>query len=88
MDFLHQREYLSRGDIVEVWCSHICNVLLTDDLNFARYRAQDSFDYYGGQRRRFPTRLVVPSTGYWNVTIDLGGGRATIRHTIRFIKRS
>ncbi|MCL5258783.1 MAG: DUF1883 domain-containing protein [Firmicutes bacterium] len=88
MDFIHAREYLSKGDIVVVNCSHQSNVLLTDDVNFEHYRNEEAFTYYGGHRKRFPTRIVVPFTGYWNVTIDLAGGEATIRHNISFIKRS
>jgi Domain of unknown function (DUF1883) len=86
MNFLHKREYLKAGDIVVVHCSHESNVLLTDDINFGNYRARRAFRYHGGHYRMFPVRIVVPSSGYWNVTIDLGGGRANIRYDINFIK--
>jgi len=87
-DFLHQREHLSVGDIVAVNCSHQCNVMLLSDGNFSAYRSGRGFDYYGGRYKRFPVRLSPPSSGYWNVVLDLGGGSARITHSIRIIKRS
>jgi hypothetical protein len=86
MSFLHQREYLSEGDIVIVDCSHKCNVHITDDTNFSYYRRGLPFKYYGGNFIRFPARISVPSTGYWNVSLDLGGGQANIKYSFRFLK--
>jgi hypothetical protein len=36
----------------------------------------------------FPARITVPHDGYWNVTIDLGGGRAHIRYNIGYLKHA
>ena len=87
MNFVHDREYLNQGDVVIVHCSHQSNVRLTDDNNFGRLRSGQEFSGYGGGFKRFPARIVVPSTGYWNTTIDLGGGSAVIQHKISYIKR-
>jgi hypothetical protein len=35
-----------------------------------------------------PARIAVPSSGFWNVTIDLGEGRANIRYNIEYLKRA
>ena len=86
MSFLHKREYLNEGDVVVVNCSHQCNVMLTTDDNFRRYRSGQAFQYYGGFYKHLPARIGVPETGYWNITLDLGGGSATIRHSITVIK--
>jgi hypothetical protein len=84
MTFLHKREYLNRGDVVEVNCSHQCNVMLTDDANFHKYKSLGgNFRYYGGFCNRLPARIMVPSSGYWNITLDLNGGSANIRHSMR-----
>ena len=48
--------------------------------------ADELFRYHGGHYKMFPVRIVVPSSDYWNVTIDLGGGRANIQYDISFIK--
>lgn len=88
MDFIHSREYLHQGDVVVVDCSHQCNILLTDDNNFQKYKRGDSFRYFGGAYKMFPARITVPETGNWNVTIDLGGGQANIRYNISFIKNT
>lgn len=86
MQFLHKREYLKQGDVVLVDCSHRCNVRVMGDLDFHHFRRGGSHHYHGGHFDRFPARIVVPDDGYWNVILDLGGGNATIRHNIQFLK--
>ncbi|WP_099137371.1 DUF1883 domain-containing protein [Xenorhabdus budapestensis] len=87
MHFLHKRMHLNQGDIVEVDCSHQCNILLMTDSNFNNYKNRRRFQHHGGGGffRQLPARLGVPYSGYWNVTIDLGGGSANIRHSISVI---
>ncbi|HAT3656900.1 TPA: DUF1883 domain-containing protein [Citrobacter freundii] len=87
MDFLHKRMHLNAGDTVVVQCSHQCNVLLMTDSNFNSYKRGAGFQHHGGGGffTHLPARLVVPSSGTWNVTIDLGGGSANIRHSISII---
>lgn len=82
MDFLHKREHLNEGDIVEVDCSHQCNVRLTTDSQFSNFKNGRRHEYYGGAYERLPARIAVPHSGYWNITIDLGGRRAQISHSI------
>ncbi|EEW0731781.1 DUF1883 domain-containing protein [Escherichia coli] len=87
MQFLHKRMYLNAGDTVVVDCSHQCNILLMTDTNFNNYRNARSFHHHGGGGffQRLPAHLHVPHSGYWNITIDLGGGSAAIRHSISVI---
>jgi Domain of unknown function (DUF1883) len=86
MSFLHTREYLNQGDVAVVDCDHQCNVLLMDDSNFSSFRRGGRHTYYGGFYERLPAQIPAPSSGHWNVVLHLGGGRATVRHSIRFIK--
>lgn len=85
MNFIHAREYLSAGQSVQVDCDTQCNVMLTDDINFNNFRSGRAFRYHGGHRTRFPVILAPPHAGNWNITIDLGGGSANIRYSIRVI---
>ncbi|WP_426576756.1 DUF1883 domain-containing protein [Xenorhabdus stockiae] len=87
MQFLHKRMSLNQGDIVEVDCSHQCNILLMTDSHFNNYKNSRRFQHHGGGGffRQLPARLGVPYSGYWNVTIDLGGGSGNIRHSISII---
>ncbi|HGM5417676.1 TPA: DUF1883 domain-containing protein [Serratia liquefaciens] len=87
MHFLHKRLHLNAGDIVEVGCDHQCNVLMLTDSNFNNYKNGRGFQHHGGGGffERLPARLVSPHAGYWTITIDLGGGSANIRHSIRVI---
>jgi hypothetical protein len=86
-DFIHSREYLHEGDVVIVDCDHQCNVRVMDDSNFYSYRSGGRHTYYGGFYPMLPARIPVPHDGDWNVTIDLGGGRANIRYSINYLKR-
>lgn len=88
MNFLHSREHLEEGDIVEVQCSHQCNVRLTTDTNFASFKRGRAHQYFGGFYKMLPARIAAPHSGYWNITIDLGGGSANIRHSINIIRNS
>ncbi len=88
MKFLHSREYLEQGDVVQVQCSHQCNVRLTTDSNFATFKRGGKYQYYGGFYKMLPAQIPAPSTGYWNITIDLGGGSANITHSISIIRNS
>lgn len=85
MSFLHKRMHLNHGDIVVVDCSHQCNVSILTDTNFSNYKSGRRYQYHGGFFKMLPARIQAPSTGYWNVVIDLGGGSANIRHSISVI---
>jgi hypothetical protein len=84
--FIHGRENLADGDVVQVDCDTQCNVLLLTDANFSSYQRQQAYNYYGGHFTYFPARLAAPHSGYWNVVIDLGGGSANIRYSITVIR--
>lgn len=88
MQFIHSREYLAKYDVVSVDCDTQCNVRLTDDNNFDHFKRAQSHEYYGGFVRCFPCRIRPPHAGYWNITIDLAGGSATIRYGIHIIRGS
>lgn len=88
MDFLHSHKHLKKGDLVVVDCDHQCNVRLMDDTNFSRFRRGEEHEFYGGFYTHLPARLVVPSSGHWNVTLDLGNRQAKIKHAIRFVSTS
>jgi Domain of unknown function (DUF1883) len=87
MGFVHRREHLNGGDVVIVNCSHQANVMIMTDANFRRYQSGERADGYGGRYRRFPAQIAAPSTGYWNITIDLGGSDAQFRYRINVLRR-
>jgi Domain of unknown function (DUF1883) len=87
-DHLHQRLFLKQGDVVEVDSNTQANVTLMDDSEYANYKAGRSYRYYGGFFKQFPARLAPPNSGYWNVVLDVGGARATVRHSMRVVSTS
>ncbi len=84
--FLHQRVHLNRGDVAVLNCDTQCNFMLLDDYNFSKYRRGDRFQYYGQFWQRFPAKIPAPHSDHWNIVVDLGGGSATIRHSLSFIR--
>jgi hypothetical protein len=66
---------LSAGTIIDIGLRGTeANVVLLDPSNFARYRAEQSFDYAdGGHFKQSPARLRAPHAGHWYVAVDLGG---------------
>ncbi|MGH8381709.1 DUF1883 domain-containing protein [Pseudomonas sp.] len=95
MKFVHQREHLNEDDIVVIECSQRCNIRLMNDANFRSFKNGGRHTYHGGAFVDFPAKITVPSTGFWNITIDTVGPRAlsavtkpTFTHKIKFIRRS
>lgn len=76
---------LDKGQIVEVTLSAAANVRLMDSANYNNYKNGRRHKYYGGYVTRSPYRVVVPSTGHWYLTIDLGGYGGSVRHSIRVL---
>lgn len=87
-NFIAAREFLAKGDVVIVQCSHQCNVLVMDDQNFQAYRQRRKCTYFGGHFKAFPAKIVVPADGHWNTIIDLGGREAEISHAINYVRQA
>jgi len=87
-DHLHKRLFLKEGDVVEVNSDTQANVTLMDDSEYANYKEGRSYRYYGGFFTHFPATLVPPHSGYWNVVLDLGGGQASVRHSMRVVSHA
>jgi len=87
-DHLYNRLFLKDGDVVEVDSDTQANVTLMDDSDYASYKAGRSYHYYGGHFTHFPARIAPPRSGYWNVVLDLVGGKANVRHSMRVLSRS
>lgn len=95
MKFIHQREHLNEGDIVIIESSSPCNIRLMTDANFRSFKNDDRHTYHGGAFDKFPARIVVPSSGFWNITLDTVTRRAisvtrkpNLKHSIKIVRRS
>ena len=64
----------------------VATCYLMSDGDFESYRRGGTHRYHGGHYERLPARIATPSSGYWNITLDLGGGSASIRHSINVLK--
>ena len=95
MKFIHQREHLNEDDIVVIECSNTCNIRLMNDANFRSFKNGGRHSYHGGAFDKFPAKIVVPSTGFSNITIDTVTQRAisvtrkpNVKHSIKIVRRS
>lgn len=70
MKFIHRREYLNEDDLVIIESSQPCNIRLMNDANFRSFRNGGRHTYHGGAFIQFPAKITVPSTGFWNITLD------------------
>jgi hypothetical protein len=91
MKFIHRREFLHEGDQVIIESSQPCNIRLLSDANYRSFRKGGRHTYHGGAFIRFPARIRVPSTGFWNITLDTVTRRAIsvtrkpqLEYSIRF----
>ena len=94
MKFIHRREVLHEGDLVIIFCSQPCNIRLMNDANFRSFKNGGRHTYHGGAFDRFPAKIIVPSTGYWNITLDTVTRRAisvtrkpTFTHKIKIVRK-
>ena len=86
MDFVHyDLGYLVEGTTVVVSLDVAANVCVLDFANFMYYKMGNSFKYLGGYITRSPYYAVIPQTGFWNVTIDLGGYEGRIGSSVKVI---
>jgi hypothetical protein len=86
MKFLHYQFNATLGNRVEVVLrGNAANVMLLDDINFSNYKAGTQFKYYGGHYAKSPVFIVVPSTGHWNLVVDLGGAAGHVDASVRVI---
>jgi len=95
MKFIHQREHLNEDDIVVIECSQRCNIRLMNDANFRCFKNGGRHTYHGGAFDRFPAKITVPSTGFWNITLDTVTTRPisvtrkpAFTHKIKIVRRS
>jgi len=69
---------------------------LMNDANFRSFKNGGRHTYHGGAFDTFPARITAPSTGFWNITIDMVNSRKaisvtrkpTLTHSIKIVRRS
>lgn len=79
----HDLGQVQRGSTVVVTLKNRANVMLMDQSNYRAYVAGRRTRFIGGEARKSPVRLVVPSTGRWYVALDLGGYSGRISSSVR-----
>jgi hypothetical protein len=90
MNFTHYNfGHLNGGDVVEVALQgSAANVRLMTSSDFNNYKNGRRHHYYGGLQKRSPSRINVPHSGTWHLTVDMQGLRGTTRSSARVIPGS
>lgn len=81
----YEYKHLEKGQIIQVELSIAANVRLMSPSNYNNYRNGRRHSYYGGYVERSPYKIMVPSSGHWYLTIDLGGYAGTVRHRVSIL---
>lgn len=81
--FLHYPFFAEFDDVVEVHLSRRANVILLDQLNYARYKEGGGFRYLGGDARNSHVTIPVPHPGEWHLVIDTGGRLEKVQAQVR-----
>jgi hypothetical protein len=65
------------------------------DANFRSFKNGGRHTYHGGAFDKFPAKITAPSTGFWNITLDVVTRRAisvtrtpALSHKIRIVRRT
>jgi hypothetical protein len=82
---VHDRRFLSQGELVVVKCNEKCNIRLIDDGNFHKFRNGKEHEFCGGFYHILPANIVVPKSGYWNIAIDAGELAGNLTYEISYI---
>ena len=86
MKYSYKEGNFKKGDILSIVIDRKVNVYLMDNVNFARYKNDNSCEYYGGGANSSPYNITVPRTGHWYIVIDLGGGTGILNYSIKVFK--
>lgn len=88
-DHLHIREYFAANDVIELTLDKQCNIRFLTDSEYSDYKLGKLIFKKDLQPLVSPCRLRAPSTGYWNVVLDVIGYQPiTISHSYRMIRDS
>ena len=86
MKYSYKEGNFRKGDILSIVIDRKVNIYLMDNINFSRYKNNNSCEYYGGTANNSPYNITVPRTGHWYIVIDLGGGTGILNYSIRVYK--
>ena len=86
MKYSYKEGNFKKGDILSIVIDRKVNIYLMDNINFTRYKNDNSCEYYGGVANSSPYNITVPRTGHWYIVIDLDGGTGILNYSIKVFK--
>jgi hypothetical protein len=73
----------TKGEIVRfVLKGNAANVRIMTSSNFSNYKNGRRHQFYGGHATKSPVDIIIPSSGHWYATVDLGGYKGKVNASI------
>lgn len=86
MYFLHYPLGQVAGAVAVVELSGTdANLMLPNDDVLASYKSGRRYAYCGSYYRQPPTRIGVPSSGRWNIVVELGGAAGNVSASVTLV---
>ena len=86
MKYSFKEGNFKKGDILSIIIDRKVNIYLMDNINFTRYKNNNSCEYYSSASNNSPYNITVPRTDHWFIVIDLGGGTGILTYSIKVFK--
>ena len=62
-----------------------CKVMILDDLNLARYKSGNKYEFIGTKVNHSSERIIIPDNRRWHAIIDFGVDKKTSRVSVKVI---
>ena len=62
-----------------------CQVMILDDLNLARYKSGNKYEFVDAKVKQSPEQIIIPDNRRWHAIIDFGVNKKTSRVSVRVL---
>ncbi len=85
MNHLHKYLSLTEADMLKIHLTNPAHVMLLDDKNYALYKDEQEYDFYGKLVKRSPFAIRVPHAGSWNLVIEQADSKQDLSVNVQII---
>jgi len=71
MRYLHGKAKVNKGGKIAVTISKPTRILILSEKDFKRYKNNQTFTYYGGEKKD-GYEFEAPKSGFWHVVVEKG----------------
>ena len=87
MNYLHYPLNVhEQGKVVEFTIDHNSyDVMILDDLNLARFKSGNEYEFIGCQAKQSPEMITIPDNKRWHAVVDFGDYDGTSKVSVRML---